>query len=251
LEFGVCHQASEDRDLAWLDVSNVQELSNDGKEMLFSELSYGKGRNSAIYLRRTDGRPAVRLGYGHAPKLSHDGKWVLCFHRNASGSELLVLPTGAGEARVLNGEGLQYGSAEWFPDSQKILFVGNQPNQPVRTYIRDLAGGQSKPITPEGVRASRVSPDGKLVVIIDSGRLCLRTVDAGPLRPVAAIEPGESADRHEQLRRPLSHRAQSPGVSQSTYQPRSGPSWKRRHGPAAPAPGWHAELLLSRRGLSW
>jgi len=187
--------ASEDRDLAWLDVSNVQELSNDGKEMLFSELSYGKGRNSAIYLRRTDGRPAVRLGYGHAPKLSHDGKWVLCFHRNASGSELLVLPTGAGEARVLNGEGLQYGSAEWFPDSQKILFVGNQPNQPVRTYIRDLAGGQSKPITPEGVRASRVSPDGKLVVIIDSGRLCLRTVDAGPLRPVAAIEPGESVLR--------------------------------------------------------
>ena len=187
--------ASEERDLAWLDVSNVQELSDDGKEMLFSELSYGEGRNSAIYLRRTDGRPAVRLGYGHAPKLSHDGKWVLCFHRNAGGSELLVLPTGAGEARVLTGDGLQYGSAEWFPDSRRILFVGNQPNRPVRTYLRDLAGGQSKPITPEGVRASRVSPDCKSVVIIDSGRLCLRAVDGGPLRPVAAIESGESALR--------------------------------------------------------
>jgi len=187
--------ASEERDLAWLDVSNVQELSDDGKEMLFSELSYGEGRNSAIYLRRTDGRPAVRLGYGHAPKLSHDGKWVLCFHRNAGGSELLVLPTGAGEARVLTGDELQYGSAEWFPDSRRILFVGNQPNRPVRTYVRDLAGGQSKPITPEGVRASRVSPDGKFVIIIDSGRLCLRAVDGGPLRPVAAIEPGESVLR--------------------------------------------------------
>jgi len=51
--------ASEERDLVWLDVSNVQELSNDGKDMLFSELSYGEGRNSAIYLRPTDGRPAV------------------------------------------------------------------------------------------------------------------------------------------------------------------------------------------------
>jgi Tol biopolymer transport system component/tRNA A-37 threonylcarbamoyl transferase component Bud32 len=187
--------ASEERDLAWLDVSNVQELSNDGKEMLFSELSYGEGRNAAIYLRRTDGGPAVRLGYGHAPKLSPDGKWVLCFHRNGSGSELIVLPTGAGEARVLNGEGLEYASAEWFPDSRKILFVGNQPNQPLRTYVRDLASGQSKPITPEEVRASRVSPDGKLVIIIDAGRLCLRAVDGGTLRPVAAIEPGESVLR--------------------------------------------------------
>lgn len=187
--------ASEERDLAWLDVSNVQELSNDGKDMLFSELSYGEGRNSAIYLRPTDGRPAVRLGYGHAPKMSHDGKWVLCFHRNARRSELLLLPTGPGEARVLSSDGLQYGSAEWFPDGQKILFVGNQPNRPVRTYVRDLAGGQSRPITPEGVRASRVSPDGKSVIIVDSGRLCLRAVEAGPLRPLYNMEPGESVLR--------------------------------------------------------
>jgi hypothetical protein len=203
---------SEERDLAWLDVSNVQELSNDGKVMLFSELSYGEGRNSAIYLRPTDGRPAVRLGYGHAPKLSHDGKWVLCFHRNASGSELVLLPTGAGEARVLANEGLQYGSAEWFPDSQKILFVANPPNQPVRTYVRNLAGGPSKPITPDGVRASRVSPDGKSVLIIDSGRLCLRAMDGGPLRPVAALEAGESVlrwsgdGRYLFLRRPVSEK---------------------------------------------
>jgi hypothetical protein len=47
-----------------------------------------------------------------------------------------------------------------------------------------------------------------------------------------------------------SHRAQSPGVGQPTHQPRSGPSWKRRRGTAAPAPGRHAELLLPRR-LSW
>ncbi len=62
---------------------------------------------------------------------------------------------------------------------------------------------------------------------------------------------GVIADRHAQLRRALSHGAQSPGVGQPTHQPRSGPSWKRRRGPAAPAPGWHAELLLPRRGLSF
>src|SRR2546426_9095756 len=62
---------------------------------------------------------------------------------------------------------------------------------------------------------------------------------------------GVIADRDAQLRRALSHGAQSPGVGQPTHQPSSGPSWKRRRGPAAPAPGWHAELLLPRRGLSF
>ncbi len=62
---------------------------------------------------------------------------------------------------------------------------------------------------------------------------------------------GVVAGCHAQLRRPLSHRAQSPGIGQPTHQPGSGPSWKRRRGPAAPAPGRHAQLLLPRRGLSW
>jgi eukaryotic-like serine/threonine-protein kinase len=66
--------ANEERDLAWLDASNVYDLSSDGKVLLFSELSYGEGRNPAIYLRRTDGSPAVRLGYGNRPTLSPDGK---------------------------------------------------------------------------------------------------------------------------------------------------------------------------------
>src|SRR5215467_9980055 len=55
------------------------------------------------------------------------------------------------------------------------------------------------------------------------------------------------ADSHSQLRHPLPHRVQSPRLGQPTHQPRTGPSGKRRRGPAATAPGRHAELLLSRR----
>jgi eukaryotic-like serine/threonine-protein kinase len=56
---------STERDLAWLDASLLYELSSDAKSLLFVELSNGEGRNAAIYLRKTDGSAAVRLGYGN------------------------------------------------------------------------------------------------------------------------------------------------------------------------------------------
>ena len=43
------------RDLAWLDSSLMYDLSNDAQSIVFVELSSGQGRNSAIYLRKTDG----------------------------------------------------------------------------------------------------------------------------------------------------------------------------------------------------
>ena len=72
---------SAQHDLAWLDSSLLYELSNDGKSALFVELSNGQGRNSAIYMRKTDGSPAIRLGYGNRPSISPDGKWVACIRQ--------------------------------------------------------------------------------------------------------------------------------------------------------------------------
>ena len=39
------------------------------------------------------------------------------------------------------------------------------------------------------------------------------------------------------------------GLANRLIQPRGGPSWKRRRGPATPAPGRHAELLLPYRSV--
>ena len=87
------------RDLAWLDSSLMYELSNDGKSLVFVELSNGQGRNSAIYLRKTDGSAAIQLGYGNRPSLSPDGKWVACIRHVGDRSSLMLLPTGPGESR--------------------------------------------------------------------------------------------------------------------------------------------------------
>ncbi len=108
----------EERDLSWFDGSRAYDISADGKTILFVELTYGQPRNVAIYLRKTDGSPAVRLGDGNRPALSPDGKWVLCILSDGPRTTLTMLPTGAGEARSIGTEGLHYERVEWFPDGK-------------------------------------------------------------------------------------------------------------------------------------
>lgn len=187
--------------LAWFDASLAYDLSQDAKSLVFVELTSGEGRNSAIYLRKTDGSPAVRLGYGNWPALSPDGKWVVSIHHQPTRSQLLLLPTGPGELRELDLGDMHYSSVEWFPDGKRILFSGNQSGRPVHSWVYDLEGGQPKPITTEGVRATRVSPDGHRFVVVDPRKLLLGQIGGGEPKAIAELQPGEkvvrwSADGH-------------------------------------------------------
>jgi Tol biopolymer transport system component len=181
-----------ERDLSWFDTSNLYGISEDGKVLLFGELSYGDDLNPAIYLRKTDGSAAVRLGEGNTPSLSPDGKWVLCIKRDRNHSQLILLPTGAGETRVLQSDGLTYRAAEWLPGGRSILITAEQPGKPLRSYLLDLAGGKPRPITPEGTRARYVSPDGGSVVIVAGGKIYLRPLEGGEQRLVATLDSSES-----------------------------------------------------------
>jgi len=187
--------ASAARDLAWFDASFAYDLSQDARSLVFVELSSGEGRNAAIYLRRTDGSPAVRLGYGNRPALSPDGKWVAIIQRQPARSQLMLLPTGPGELRTLDLEDMHYESVEWFPDGKRLLFTGNQPGRPVRSWMYALDGGKPTPVTPEGVRGTRVSPDGHTLVVVDPHKLLLGEIAGGEPRVIAELQPGESAAR--------------------------------------------------------
>ena len=186
--------SQQERDLSWFDGSLISDISADGKTILFVELSYGRDRNTAIYLRKTDGSPAVRLGEGTRPVLSPDGKWVACIVSDASKTSLTLLPTGAGEVRSIGGAEI-HDSVEWFPDGQRLLFNGHEPGRPVRTFIQNLNGGKPMAITPEGIAAGRISPDGKYVTAIVGGKLNLFLVAGGEPKTVADVDPNESVIR--------------------------------------------------------
>jgi len=183
------------RDLAWLDSSVAFELSNNAQALLFVELSNGQGRNSAIYLRKTDGSPAIQLGYGNRPALSPDGKWVACIHHDPEGSTLMLFPTGPGESRFPKIEGMHFDGVEWFPDNKRILFTGNETGHATRTWMYDLETNRSTPLTPEGSRGTRISLDGKWFITVDAHKLLLSPIGGGDSRTIADLQNGESVVR--------------------------------------------------------
>ena len=61
------HGSNQERDLSWLSYSYGPRLSGDGSEVLFTDLSEQSGNDYSVYVRKSDGSPAVRLtggGYG-------------------------------------------------------------------------------------------------------------------------------------------------------------------------------------------
>jgi Tol biopolymer transport system component len=139
--------------------------------VLFTEGGEGGGPGYSVYVRATDGSPAVRLGEGFGQALSPDNKWAIAIQRPATDPQLVAYPTGAGEARVFPREGLSVLNACWFPDGKKLLFTANEPGRGPRLYERDFAGGKPRALTPEGYRGLRVvSPDGKWAVVTGPDR---------------------------------------------------------------------------------
>jgi hypothetical protein len=80
---GAAPDKAKERDFSWFDGSTAREISADGKTIIFDERQEAGGDDAAIYLRKTDGSPAIRLGAGRAEGLSPDGKWVLALTSGA------------------------------------------------------------------------------------------------------------------------------------------------------------------------
>ena len=87
------------RDLSWLDGSAPEALARDGGSVLLSEVLRGAGNNGAIYLRKTDGSDAIRMGDGFGEDLSPDGKWVLATPVGTR-QHWIIVPTGPGSPEL-------------------------------------------------------------------------------------------------------------------------------------------------------
>ena len=184
---------ARERNLSWLDLSVAVDLSNDGKSLLFMEQGVAVGSTYAACLRPTDG-PAVRLGEGAAHGLSPDGRWALAILYGEA-PQLVLLPTGAGEPRPIEREGIaEYSSARFMPDGKHIVFVGKMPGEGARCYVQELEGGAPRAISSDAVemRGVPVSPDSRYVACVGEGRKTfLYPIEGGEPRLVPGVAPGE------------------------------------------------------------
>jgi dipeptidyl aminopeptidase/acylaminoacyl peptidase len=189
---------AKERDLSWLDASGPADLTPDGKTLLFVEFGEGGGSMPSVYVRKTDGSPAVRLGEGRPFAISPDATRVLG-RVEAPGSfpHLALLPTGPGETRSLaNDHFTEFHWALWLPDGKRIVFSAVEGDHPPRLYSLDLQDGKARPVSPEGVviqeAVKTVSPDGKAVLAFtENDKAMLFPIDGGDPRPVAGLNPGD------------------------------------------------------------
>jgi len=183
-----------DRDFTWLDWSYPVSLSGDGKTLLFREEGEAGGPSYAVYLRKTDGSPAVRLGDGQSLALSPDGKWALS-SRGDNQTDLFLLPTGPGEPKLLDGHGIIHSAARWFPDGARFLFSGTESNHGVRLYVQDSGTNKIEAISPEGTNglSFALSPDGRVVAAVGPDEKgYLFPVPSGEPKPIPGLMAGEA-----------------------------------------------------------
>jgi Tol biopolymer transport system component len=236
--------AGRERDLSWRDHSFLGDLAPDGGEVAFQESSPTGGQS--LYLRRTDGSPAVRLADGVdccEAELSPDGQWVLATSPPPAG-QLLLLPTGPGPTRrlPLNKDGC--GSARWLPDQSRIVCLGDEPGRstaPYAAYVQDLASGAIRRLV-SGLAYSglAVAPDGRSVALVRAdGGLALYAIDGSGSRVVARKFEGTLIDWSSDRRFLYSYRqGEVPGkVYRTEIKTGTSTVWKELI-PADPAGIW-------------
>jgi eukaryotic-like serine/threonine-protein kinase len=153
------------------DYSFLSDLSDDGKLVLGTDVGDGGGPNFRFYVQKTDGSPALWLGEGDGQALSPDGRSALAVLLNIQPQQLIVVPTGAGEARTLEpGPVAQYPRAVWDNTGRRVVFAGVDKQDSLRVYVQDVAGGLPKAVTGDGVGLAQigrpVSPDGQRVAAV-------------------------------------------------------------------------------------
>jgi hypothetical protein len=177
----------EEGELGWLDWSVLDDLTRDGHKVLFEEAGSGGGQNYTVFVRDSDGSPPVRIGEGSGLAISPDAKWVIT--QAAKGGPLRLVPTGAGEARQLTHDDVDYQKARWLAGGKELLAIGVEPGHGARDYLISVSSGDSKPVTPEGVVGAIPAPDGRSTAALGAdGKWEIWPLDGSGLRPIPGLD---------------------------------------------------------------
>jgi eukaryotic-like serine/threonine-protein kinase len=186
------HGSNQERDLSWLSYSYGPRLSDDGKLVLFTDLSERSGNDYSVYVRKTDGSAAVRIGAGgYGADISPDGKWALVLFAGDLAARLQIVPVGPGQARAFHWDGIKPLWAQWFPDGEHILLAATQSDGARAVFITDGNGATPKQFALGEPSWKAIAPDGMSVVLDQNNKAVIQSVLGGASRPLPGIQPME------------------------------------------------------------
>jgi eukaryotic-like serine/threonine-protein kinase len=183
---GLTDGSSKERDLSWFDYTNVEDMSADGRVILFEETGEGGGAHHAVYIRRANAPGAVRVGDGYAMAISPDGNWVVT-KSDGDQTALNLVPLTPGQPRTLSGHGLVYNFVRFFSSGDRLLVCGTLGGSPWRLFVQALDGSAPVSLSPNAyLTHPAISHDGKWIAGVDADqRLILLPVAGGEPRVIA------------------------------------------------------------------
>jgi hypothetical protein len=184
--------ATRETDLSWFDGSFLVDLTPDGKWVLLGEGGEASQRELKVYVRRTDGSPAVALGEGRPLAISPDGSQALVALR-APFDKMTLVPTGVGQPRTLpGGDFTEVSWASFFADGARALLLGHGKDGARRLFIQALDSGSLRPVGPADVESpTPPSPDGTRAVVVQGKTALVVPFDGSAPQPLPRLRPGD------------------------------------------------------------
>ena len=194
---GLAPGETRERDLSWLDWSLLQDITSDGRTILLDETAEGGGLTGSVYLRSSEGSPAIRLGDGYGSSISPDGEWAVT-REGQNTNKLNILPTGVGEPRAVRTGALTCHNARFLPDNRTVVVSGHEPGSSPRLYRVDTHSGEYVALSPEGIDVNEfiVVPSRSAVLALNADQEhWLYPFDGGDPEPVPQLERSHRAIR--------------------------------------------------------
>ncbi len=183
----------QERNLSWFDWSRLSGLSRDGSFIVFEEQASAVQGKNTVFLRYTDGAPAIRMSEGRARgnPISPDGQWLAIV--TGSPPEFQLLPTGAGDSRTVRCDLAEITGWQFFPDAKRLLILGNHAGTSKQLFELAIDGdGVARPLTNAVLSGSfALSHDGRMIATGADQGVMLNALDDGKIRLAPGCKAGD------------------------------------------------------------
>jgi eukaryotic-like serine/threonine-protein kinase len=182
-----------ERNLTWFDWSLLCGISRDGSFIVFEEQASAVQGVNTVFLRYTDGAPAILMAEGRAAgnPISRDGQWLALV--SGDPARLQLVPVGAGDNRFIECDLAEINELQFYPDGKRLLILGNYEETPEQLFELTIDGdGKAKPLTTQGLNGSfALSHDGATIAISMDQKLILLASDGSGERPMPGCKAGD------------------------------------------------------------